>query len=206
MLRTWLIRHGESESNAGTPSAEPGASPLTERGREQADRLAAALPEAPALIVTSPYRRAAQTAEPAIARFPAAHHEEWPVQEFSYLGDFHARLSTSAEHQPFVAEYWNRADPQASLGGAETFAGLITRARACLDRLATQRTGPVAVFTHGLFIHAAAWLLLTDGVADRDGMRSFHRFSAGIIVPNCGVLGLRFPAGERPRLVGGAAW
>src|SRR5262245_709170 len=70
VLWAWLIRHGESESNAGTPSAEPGASPLTARGREQAAGLAATLPEPPTLIVASPYRRAAQTAEPTAARFP----------------------------------------------------------------------------------------------------------------------------------------
>jgi 2,3-bisphosphoglycerate-dependent phosphoglycerate mutase len=206
VLRAWLIRHGESESNAGTPSAEPGASPLTARGREQAAGLAVTLPETPALIVTSPYRRAVQTAEPTIARFPDVHREEWPVQEFSYLGEFHVRMSTSGERRPYVLEYWTRADPHLSLGGAETFAHLIGRARDCLDRLAAQPEGPVAMFTHGLFMRAVAWVVLTGGVADHDGMLAFHRFMAGISVPNCAVLGLRFPDGEPPVLVAGAAW
>ncbi len=206
MLRTWLIRHGESESNAGTPSAAPGVSPLTERGRAQAKRVAESLPETPALIVSSPYVRAAQTAEPTIARFPDVHREEWPVQEFTYLGDFHTRLSTSEEREPFATDYWNRADPHLSLGGAETFAGLIARAQTCLDRLAARPDGPVAVFTHGLFMRAVVWLLLAGGVADHDGMVAFHRFSAGLAVPNGAVLGLCFPAGAAPTLVAGAAW
>ena len=206
MLRAWLIRHGESESNAGTPSAEPGASPLTARGREQAARLAATLPEPPALIVTSPYRRAAQTAEPTIARFPEVHREEWAVQEFSYLGEFHTRTSTSEQRRPYVADYWHRADPHLSLGGAETFAGLVARASTCLDRLAAQPAGPVAVFTHGLFMRAVAWLLLTGGAADHDGMRAYQRFADVLSVPNCAVLGLRFPDGAAPVLVAGAAW
>lgn len=206
MLRAWLIRHGQSESNAGTPSAEPGASPLTARGVEQAVGIAATLPETPALIVSSPYRRAAQTAKPTIARFPEVRREEWAVQEFSYLGDFHRRLSTSEERWPYVVEYWERADPHQSLGGAETFADLIARARSCLDRLAAQPAGPVAVFTHGLFMRAVAWLVLTRGTVDPDGMRAFHRFAEAIHVPNGAVLGLRFPDGDEPRLVFGAAW
>lgn len=206
MLRAWLIRHGESESNAGTPSAEPGISPLTARGRAQAEAVAAALPGTPALIVTSPYRRAAQTAEPTIARFPDVRHEEWPVQEFSYLGNFHRRMSTYADREPHVAEYWERCDPHLSLGGAETFANLIARAEACLDRLAEQQAGPVAVFTHGLFMRAVAWVVLTGGVADHDGMRSFHRFMVGFSVPNCASLGLRIPDGGPPVLVAATAW
>ena len=206
VLLAWLIRHGESESNAGTPSAQPGASPLTARGWEQAEGLAATLPEVPALIVTSPYRRAAQTAEPTVARFPDVRREEWPVQEFTYLGDFHARTSTSEERRPYVLDYWHRADPHLSLGGAETFAGLVARANACLTRLAAQPDGPVAVFTHGLFMRAVAWVVLTGGTADHDGMRAFHRFMTGIAVPNCAVMGLRFPTGAPPTLVAGAAW
>jgi 2,3-bisphosphoglycerate-dependent phosphoglycerate mutase len=203
VLRAWLIRHGESESNAGAPSADPGACLLTARGQDQANRLAAALPAAPSLIVTSPYRRAAQTAEPTIARFPHTRHEEWPVQEFTYLGMFHDRLSTSDERRPYVVDYWNRADPHLSLGGAETFAGLLDRAHDCLSRLGAQPAGPVAVFTHGMFMRAVIWTLLTG--ADPD-MRTFHRFSGGLAVPNGAVVEVRFPLGAVPQVVAGAAW
>jgi 2,3-bisphosphoglycerate-dependent phosphoglycerate mutase len=203
VLRAWLIRHGESESNAGAPSADPGASVLTARGEEQAARLAAALPEAPALIVASPYRRAAQTAASASARFPDVRQEEWQVQEFTYLGEFHRRISTSEERRPHVAAYWARADPHLSLGGAESFAGLLGRVRDCLDRLTQQLTGPVAVFTHGHFMRAVVWTLLTGGTADHDGMRAFHRFSARFAVPNCAVVELRFPDGAPPQVVAG---
>ncbi|MFL6124393.1 histidine phosphatase family protein [Actinophytocola sp.] len=195
MLRVWLIRHGESETNAGAASGDPGVSPLTARGRAQADRLAGAFPEAPALIVHSPYVRAVRTAEPLADRFPDVPREEWPVQEFSYLGMFHDRLSTSEERQPYVLDYWDRADPHLSLGGAESFAALLDRARHCLDRLARQPTGPVAVFTHGTFIRAVAWTLLT---ADPLDMRAFHRFATGLVIDNGTVVGLRFPAGAPP--------
>jgi 2,3-bisphosphoglycerate-dependent phosphoglycerate mutase len=206
VLRIWLVRHGESESNTGVPSGEPGESPLTARGWEQAERVAAVLPEAPALIVTSPFRRAAQTAEPTIARYAEARREEWPVQEFTYLGSFHSRASTSAERRPYVEEYWRRADPDVSVDGAESFTDLLKRVHDCLDRLSKQPTGPVAVFTHGIFIRAMAWAVLTDGGADHDGMRAFHRFSETFVVPNGAVVGLFVPPGAAPRMVAGTAW
>lgn len=206
MLRVWLVRHGQSESNAGAPSADPGAPPLTARGHEQADRLAAALPEAPALIVASPYRRAAQTAEPTSARFPHVRLVEWPVQEFAYLGTFHHRLTTSDERRPHVVEYWRRADPQLSVGGAESFAELLVRVHDCVDRLSREPAGPVVVFTHGQFMRAVVWTLLAGGGADADGMRAFHRFSAGFAVPNCAVVELRFPSGAAPQVVAGVPW
>jgi 2,3-bisphosphoglycerate-dependent phosphoglycerate mutase len=175
---------------------------LTERGREQAARIAATMPEPPALIVTSPYPRAAQTAEPTTARFPDARHEEWPVQEFTFLGHLHSTPTTGRERRPHVEAYWRRADPDLSLGGAESFADLVGRARACLDRLAAQPAGPVAVFTHGLFVRAVLWTMLTGvTTADQAGMRAFHRFAGGITVPNCAVVELRFPEGATPHLV-----
>ena len=36
MVRVWLIRHGQSESNAGLPSADWQGIPLTELGHQQA--------------------------------------------------------------------------------------------------------------------------------------------------------------------------
>jgi probable phosphoglycerate mutase len=72
MIRVFLIRHGESESNVGLPSADPGSIPLTGDGHRQARQVARVLPGIPALIVTSPYLRARHTAQPTVSRFPAA--------------------------------------------------------------------------------------------------------------------------------------
>jgi probable phosphoglycerate mutase len=205
VLRVWLVRHGQSESNAGTPSARPGESPLTARGREEAERVATTIPK-PALIVVSPYVRAAQTAAPTIARFPAVPHEEWPVQEFTYLGEFYDRLTTAEERRPRVVEYWRRADPHLAQDGAESFADLLGRVHALVERLSRQPAGPVAVFTHGTFIRAVIWTLVTGGTADHEGMRDFHRFHDRIAVPNGAVVGLGFPAGAPPLVLAGAAW
>ena len=205
MVRVWLIRHGQSESNAGLPSTDWRAIPLTELGQRQAAHVAGVFADPPQLIVTSPYLRARLTAQPTIERYPGTAFEEWPVQEFSYLGPL-GHPATSHEREPEVRAYWERADPRLAQPGAESFAGLIGRVTSFLGRLGERDTGPVAVFTHGIFMRAVAWFLLT-GVADPgpDDMRQFRAFTSLYPVPNCGVMELRYYPGEAaPSLIGGA--
>jgi broad specificity phosphatase PhoE len=205
VVRAFLIRHGQSESNAGLPSADPGATPLTADGHRQASQVAHALADTPALIVTSPYLRARQTAAPMTRRFPAAACQVWPVQEFTYLGDLHGRASTPREREPYATAYWDRADPHAASPGAESFAGLLSRAADFLGRLSGQESGPVVVFTHGLFMRAVAWSLLTGVTTpDEARMRAFRRFASRFPVPNAGVIELRHAGGGDPALVAGS--
>ena len=208
VVRVWLIRHGQSESNAGLPSADWRGIPLTALGRRQAEHVAGVFAEPPELIVTSPYLRARQTAQPTIGRYPGTPREEWPVQEFSYLQALDGRATTSREREPEVRAYWERADPRHAEPGAESFAGLIGRVTGFLGRLGARDTGPVAVFTHGIFMRAVAWFLLTgvSGPGALD-MRRFRAFTGLYPVPNCGVLELRYYPGESaPSLMGGSTF
>jgi 2,3-bisphosphoglycerate-dependent phosphoglycerate mutase len=129
----------------------------------------------------------------------------WPVQEFSYLGPL-GRPTTAHERAPEVREYWERADPQFAEPGAESFAGLIGRVTSFLGRLGAQDDGPVAVFSHGIFMRAVAWYLLNSGpVPGPEDMRCFRTFTSLYPVPNCGVLELRYYPGESaPSLMGGS--
>lgn len=87
---------------------------------------------------------------------------------------------------------WDRNDPHAATGGAESFAGLLGRVTDFLARLSALESGPAAVFTHGLFIRAVAWSLLTGiTTPDQDQMRSFRRFADRFHVPNASVTELR---------------
>ena len=133
MVRVWLIRHGQSESNAGLPSTDWRAIPLTELGQRQAEHVAGVFADPPQLIVTSPYLRARLTAQPTIERYPGTAFEEWPVQEFSYLGP-PGHPATSHEREPEVRAYWERADPRL----ARARGGIIRRP----DRPGDQFPGP----------------------------------------------------------------
>lgn len=205
MTRVFLIRHGESESNAGLPSADPASVPLTADGPRQAGLIARAIADEPALIVTSPYLRARQTAQPAISRFPAAGCQVWPVQEFTYLGDLRGRATTARERAPCARAYWERADPHRASRGAESFAGLLSRVAGFLARLSALEAGPAVVFTHGLFMRAVAWTLLTGVTTpDQDQMRRFRGFADRYLIPNAGVVELRRDGNGPPALLGGS--
>ncbi|WP_067476531.1 histidine phosphatase family protein [Actinomadura hibisca] len=192
--RAWLIRHGQSESNAGLPTHGPGAAPLTERGRAEAAGVAAAFGGPPALIVSSDFVRARETALPARRRFPEVPYEEWPVQEFTYLGQLHGPGTTNAQRRPYAEAYWDRSDPHHVAGeDGESFQNLIDRARDLLARLTVvMERGSVAVFTHGLFMRAVAWTLAT-GITEPgpDDMRAFRRFMDVFRTPNGSVIELR---------------
>ncbi len=64
----------------------------------------------------------------------------------------------------------------------------------------------MAVFSHGIFMRAVAWYLLTGVSAPSpEDMRSFRTFTSLYPVPNCGVLELRYYPGESaPSLMGGS--
>jgi len=205
VIRVFLIRHGESESNAGLASAGPGSAPLTAAGHQQAEQVARVIPDVPALIVTSPYLRARQTAEPTMSRFPATGCQQWPVHEFTYIGDLRGRATTAREREPYARAYWDRADPRAASPGAESFTGLLGRTTDFLSRLSTQESGPVVVFTHGLFMRAVAWSLLTGITTPDEGqMRSFRGFANRYLIPNAGVVELRHAGDGAPAVLGGS--
>jgi hypothetical protein len=61
------------------------------------------------------------------------------------------------------------------------------------------------VFTHGLFMRAVAWSLLTGIIRPNDDqMRSFRRFANLYLIPNVGVIELRHTPGNPPALLGGS--
>ncbi|MBF8766376.1 histidine phosphatase family protein [Pseudomonas putida] len=189
MLTVRFIRHGESAANAGTATSDPALIPLTEKGWEQARAVAATFDQAPTLIVTSPYERAADTAKPTGARFPGVPVEVWPVEEFTYLSPSRCSNTTAADRKPWVESYWASADPEYVDGpGTESFASLIQRARESLRRLHGM-TGHVAVFGHGQFIQAVRWLVAeAPERIDSNSMRAFRAFDLVHVITNCQVI------------------
>src|SRR6185437_15962286 len=96
-------------------------------------------------------------------------------------------------------------DPHAASPGAESFIGLLSRTTDFLNRLSTQESTPVVVFTHGLFMRAVAWSLLTGiTTPDQAQMRSFRGFANCYLIPNAGVVELRHAGNGAPVLLGGS--
>lgn len=204
MVTVWFIRHAESESNAGLPTQDPSSTPITQRGQQQSQQIALFLPRPPSLIVTSPYIRTKQTAKPTMQRFPEASQAEWQVQEFTFLAPAQYRNTTVYQRRPMVNAYWQRCDPFYVDGeGAESFAGLMQRVQqvrsqiAQLDTAQLDKTQPdepfVVAFSHGRFIRAMLWVLLTHSTdINVRTMRQFQHFSDALQVPNGAILKVQF--------------
>jgi len=159
MKNVRLIRHGESAANAGKASLDHATIPLTPKGVEQAYLVAQSFNHAPALIVASPFSRAQATAMATLAAFPATPFETWPIHEFTYLEPVRCSNTTLAMRREWVEAYWSRSDPAFRDGeGAESFLDFIFRVQSFLDQLAEHPARDIAVFSHGQFINAVAWL------------------------------------------------
>ena len=203
MLRTLdvlLVRHGESEGNAGQPTDDAASAVLTARGERQAEAVATLIERAPTLFVVSPYARSRLTARPACARFPEVPVEEWPVHEFTYLGPASYRGSTVAERRPAVEAYWTAGDPHGVQGeGAESFAVFLARVHETRERLERAAGDSIVVFSHKKFINALLWSWLAGRPAvSARRMARYRGFDHAVAFPN--------GACVRVRLGEGGAW
>lgn len=187
--KIWLIRHAESESNAGLRTTYPKEISLSPLGFEQANKLAKEFSLQPDLIINSPYLRAKQTAEALAIRYPKVPMEEWAVQEFTYLSPNKYKNTTTIERIPMVMKYWEAHDPLYYDGdGAESFTELIKRVQATIEKLKKRKEKFITLFSHEEFIAAILWVLNT-GIADisSDKMREYRAFLENNRITNCGI-------------------
>lgn len=203
MTTIWLIRHGESEANAGLPTEHPETIPLTALGHKQAQRTSQAFAHAPGLIVTSKYLRARQTAQHTQQRFPDVPVETWDIHEFTYLSPAALGTSTIAERKPLSSAYWEKCNPSAVEGAdTESFAGFIERIQTLQKRLLHQDQDFVAIFCHGFVIKALLWShLLGSFNPTPDYMRGFHLFHRSFDLFNCAIIEMKLD-GEKVMVSG----
>lgn len=173
----WLVRHGESVANAGIATTDPATIPLTSKGHDQAQRVAAGLTQPPDLIVVSSYLRTRETAEPSMRRFPDVPVEVWAVQEFTYLSPSRCTNTTAEQRRPLVEAYWQGCDPDHADGPcAESFSAMLDRIRDLQDRLSRHPAGCIVIFTHGQVMQALRLLTANPTAGDRELMGQFLEF------------------------------
>jgi len=197
MPAVWFIRHGESEANVGQATAHPATIKLTPKGIEQAYSIVSFFKRSPDLIITSRYQRTFETAKPTLNYFPAARHEEWPVEEFTYLMPLDT-LTTSLERKPKVEAFWQRedlfyVDDEVDGKQVESFAAFISRVQQVMCCLRQVKENSIAVFSHEQFICAIIWLSLKGKLEPgsmlcSDSKKQFKDFLATFRLPNGAIL------------------
>ena len=186
MKTLYLIRHAQSEANAGgisKPERDIALSPL---GREQAQALVARLP-ASKHVYTSELRRTHETAAP-YCRAHGITPQALPLlNEFSCLAFELIRGMDGAARRPLADAYWQRADPQECSGaGADSFAAFNQRVSAFLAHHPQLADGSL-LFGHGIWIGLLAWRLLGFRAETSADMAAFRRFQSALPMPNTAV-------------------
>jgi broad specificity phosphatase PhoE len=155
---TWLVRHGQSASNAGLPAIGHGEVPLTALGREQAREVARRVDRQPDRLIVSPFLRARETAAPIRERWPRTPCEVWPIQELTYLSPTRCKGTTADVRRPWIEAYWRGCDPDYLDGSdAESFRAFMARL-ADFDRRLSALDGDFAIAVgHGQFFRAYLW-------------------------------------------------
>lgn len=152
MPEVFLVRHGETEwSRTGKHTGRTDI-PLTERGREQAVAVGAALRGRRfALVLTSPLERAAETCRLAGYGEVAERREE--LMEWDY-GAYEGRKTVDIREERPGWTLWRDG-----VTGGETAAEVGARADRVIAELRAL-TGDAAVFAHGhlLRVLAARWI------------------------------------------------
>ena len=190
-LTIYLLRHGQTDSNAAGVVQGHLPVPLNDLGHRQAALLAARLKTATPRIgrlISSDLPRAAQTAEPiAVALgLPIAFDAAWRER---LLGEFQGK--SVGERRT-----WTLATGEETPPGAESVAEFESRVRAALDSVEPAPDGsPVAVVTHGGPVRVVL-RLLADGRIPTDG----YVAEAPPQIENCSILELRRTRDRRWRI------
>jgi broad specificity phosphatase PhoE len=189
---TAIVRHGQSEANAGLATTDPSTIPITALGEAQAKALAASFQTAPSLVVRSPFVRTHLTASVTLARFPYVPVQEWPIHEFTFLSPARHRNTSVAQRRPAVQAYWDAADPDSVDGyGAESFATFWSRVESFWTRIQAAPEGTVA-FGHGQFMQLLLFQRMGyERVPTSQAMKRFRLFAQGLLVPNTARIWIR---------------
>jgi len=182
--RVLLIRHGQSEGNAAGRFGGHTATPLSERGRREAEATARALlaeKDSITFIASSDLLRAVETAAPLARELQADVYRTSGFRERS-VGQLEGlTFEEAAEAHPDEYAALLRRDFEHVMTGGESYRQLLDRAAGELDRLIEEhRGGTIAVFSHTGTICILALHLM--GALDAPALRPVW-----IYTNNCGI-------------------
>lgn len=198
----YLIRHGESVSNAAGRVQGQEDVPLSDVGLRQAEAVAAwgrslgaAARHDVEEIWSSPLARARQTAERVAAALGLPLRIEDALREL-HAGIFQGHLWADLEARfPAEVAAWRSGDADYAIPGGESRAQLAERGRAALEALAARPVRGMIVVAHGGILTAALGSLVgrAHPLLAAAAERPFTKLPA---LANCSVTTVRWPGPE----------
>lgn len=191
MKHIYLIRHAQSESNAGI-SIRPNADIcLTAYGQQQAQDLAEWLVqhiEQPKQIFISKYIRTAQTAQPYLTQIGRGAQILDDLFEFNYLDFQRIAHLTYAQLRVEAEQFWLKNDIYYQDGATtDSFAQFIQRVKNVRKVFDELDDGIYVVFTHGMWLGMLMWQILQANESKIINMHQFGQFELAVRPQNCEV-------------------
>lgn len=195
MKAFYLIRHAQSESNAGHNIAPNQDIILTKLGRQQATELAdwlvSHVPSADQVFVSS-YVRTHETAQPYLDKSGHQPHILPDLREFNYLDYEHIKDLSFAQLVSLADEFWAKADKHyQDSPTTDSFANLVARVWAVRQTLNALPDGTYIIFTHGMWLGMLMWQLLHgyhgDDCPRLFNVSRFREFEVSVRPKNCEV-------------------
>lgn len=152
--RTLLVRHGATAASLDGWFNGAADEPLADTGRDEAAALAGALATAPPVdaIVSSPLRRARETADVVGAALGVAVREEKDLREVDFGAWEGLSLTEISERYARELELWT-SDPAAAPPDGESVVAVHRRATRVRDKLLARFPGQtVLVVAHGMLL------------------------------------------------------
>jgi len=186
-MRVLILRHAQSVSNAQKDAAslpDSEGDRLTEKGFEQARNAAEALRDGGITrLISSPMRRAQETAEPiaeALGLEIETDDDIYELREEEGYGELKPEEQKLRRWSEWMAQHAD--DPSYAPPGADSFARMRERTRGFMRRMESVEGTPLVV-THGIFLR---FLLIDILLSDRFGPRDAGRLWQ-LRTVNCGL-------------------
>jgi broad specificity phosphatase PhoE len=187
MKNVYLVRHGESETNAGNIMFGKSAK-LTPRGHEQASFIARRCAKLPIeVIISSGFPRADETARYIVDAAGKPFEQSDLFAERRHPSFELGRAKSEPDYVAFEDAFWRRFDdPFWRHADAENFEDLNARAQAALKLLAGRPEKNILVVGHGLFTKVlAAKVVFGAGLTGSECikvMRAFRLENTGLSI------------------------
>lgn len=191
MKKFYLIRHAQSESNAGLNIRPNHLIALTELGKHQAIKLSDWLHQhipMPDGVFVSSYIRTHDTARPYLDKIGMTAVSIDNLREFNYLDYEHIKALSFHEIVQMADRFWQRAESEYTDSPAtDSFINLVTRVKAVRDEFDRLPNGEYVVFTHGMWLGMLMWQLLHGDTSKVLNMKKFREFELSVRPKNCEV-------------------
>lgn len=194
MKKFYLIRHAQSESNAGLVIRENHLINLTDPGRTQAQNLCdwlcdylAAAQETISGVFISPYIRTQQTALPYLQKTGFDATVMPSLQEFNILEFERIFQRELSEIRTMAQAFWQLPNDHKDGDSTDSFDDFVARVRTARHAFSEMADGSYVVFGHGMWIGMLIWQLLHQDSKQVLNKATFATYELTIRPDNCDV-------------------